>query len=101
MSDFRFQADQGALDALLEGPSGPVAKEVTRATIKVESAAKRRCPVDTGRLRSSITHQVGQDGKGVVGVVGTDVDYAPYVEMGTSRMGAQPFLRPALSEASR
>ena len=30
--------------------------------------------------------------------VGTDVDYGPDVEFGTSRMRAQPYLRPALDQ---
>ncbi|MCK5601957.1 HK97 gp10 family phage protein [Candidatus Pacearchaeota archaeon] len=29
-------------------------------------------------------------------VVGTNVEYAPYVELGTSKTSAKPFLRPAL-----
>lgn len=49
------------------------------------------CPKDTGRLAGSITHEL--DGKAVC--VGTNVEYAPYVELGTSRMGAQPYLVPA------
>lgn len=59
---------------------------------KAETYAKRLCPVDTGRLRNSITHQQYDDH---TEVVGTNVEYAPYVELGTSRMGAKPFLRPA------
>lgn len=31
-------------------------------------------------------------------VVGTNVEYAVYVEFGTSRMEAQPYLRPATKE---
>jgi HK97 gp10 family phage protein len=64
--------------------------------IRVESAAIRGCPVDTGRLRASITHEIASDVEGLVGRVGTDVEYAPYVEFGTGRMAAQPYLRPAL-----
>ena len=57
-----------------------------------ESYAKAACPVDTGRLRNSITHQqYSEDTE----VIGTNVEYAPYVELGTSKMGAKPFLRPA------
>ena len=59
---------------------------------KAESYAKKACPVDTGRLRNSITHaQESEDTE----VIGTNVEYAPYVELGTSRMSARPFLRPA------
>ena len=46
----------------------------------VEGDAKRLCPVDTGRLRSSI-HTRKEDWNKVI--VGTDVEYAPYVEYGT------------------
>jgi HK97 gp10 family phage protein len=61
---------------------------------KIEADAARLCPVDTGRLRASITHRV-ERGRHVA-YVGTNVEYAPYVEFGTRKMRAQPFLRPAL-----
>ena len=48
--------------------------------------------VDTGRLRGSISHAV--DGNTVY--IGTNVEYAPYVELGTSRMAPRPFLRNAI-----
>ena len=59
---------------------------------KAESYAKTLCPVDTGRLRNSITHQRYDEH---TEVVGTNVEYAPFVELGTHRMAAKPFLRPA------
>ena len=58
-----------------------------------EGYAKRLCPVDTGRLMNSITHVVGYGAKAVY--IGTNVEYARYVEMRTSRHKEQPFLRPA------
>lgn len=88
--------DPAKVRMLLEGPQGPVAKELERIAVGVERDAKRLCPVDTGRLRSSITHVTGVDGRGLVAKVGTNVDYALPVEMGTSKSRAQPFLRPAL-----
>jgi HK97 gp10 family phage protein len=91
--------DEAALTALFDSPEGPVGRELARRTIRVETAAKRGAPVDTGRLRSSITHELGRDGGDLVGRVGTNVEYAPHVELGTSRMRAQPFLRPALDAA--
>lgn len=59
---------------------------------KAESYAKKLCPVDTGRLRNSITHvQLDENTE----AIGTNVEYAPYVELGTHKMGPRPFLRPA------
>lgn len=94
MADVRI--DQRGIHELFNSPDGDMAKAMERTLIRVESGAKRLCPVDTGRLRSSITHEVYSDGHGVVGRVGTNVDYAPFVELGTSHMAAQPFLRPSL-----
>lgn len=85
-----------ALAELFESPAGEVAKDLQRRALQVDAAAKRLCPVDTGRLRSSITSEIGQDGQGLVAAIGTNVEYAPYIELGTSRMAAQPFLLPAL-----
>lgn len=59
-----------------------------------EGYAKRLCPVDTGRLRNSITHV--RDGDSAY--IGTNVEYGPYVELGTSVSDAQPFLRPAAQD---
>lgn len=56
-----------------------VSKALNRACLVVENEAKRLCPVDTGDLRSSITHEVHNN----VGIVGTNKEYAPYVEFGT------------------
>lgn len=48
--------------------------------------------VDTGNLRDSISH----DTDDTTAYVGTNVEYAPYVEMGTVKMPARPFLRNAV-----
>lgn len=61
-----------------------------------EGYAKRACPVDTGRLRNSITHIVDEGTRHVV--IGTNVEYAPYVELGTRRQKPQPFLKPAAND---
>ena len=59
-----------------------------------EGYAKRLCPVDTGRLRNSITHAR----KGMAEYIGTNVEYAAYVEMGTSRTRAQPYIKPSVAD---
>lgn len=97
MSD--FQPDVRAIDRFLGSETGPIAKELAKRAIRVERMAKRLCPVDTGRLRSSIGWKVDVDGMGLFAQIGTNVDYAPHVEFGTSRQAPQPYLRPALEEA--
>jgi HK97 gp10 family phage protein len=63
--------------------------------------ARKRCPVDTGRLRQGIQTDIdtGAGASECVGVLFDDVDYAPFVEFGTRYMRAQPFLRPGMAMA--
>ncbi len=96
---------------------------LTEACMVVEKDAKKKCPVDDGTLRGSITSEV-EDNQGIVG---TNVEYAPYVEFGTGLFAAkgdgrqtpwtyrdakgewhttvgqhpQPFLQPALDNNKR
>ena len=44
--------------------------------LQAEGYAKLQCPVDTGNLRNSLTHT--QEGDRTE-VIGTNVEYAPYV----------------------
>ena len=75
-------------------------QDLTRVGLRVQSVARGLCPVDTGRLRSSIVMVSGRDGKGFYVDVGTNVSYAKFVEFGTSRMAAKPFLIPAVAQAA-
>lgn len=69
---------------------------VQQTADNIATGAQDRAPVDTGELRDSI-HVEGSGQKAAVVV---DADHGVYVEYGTSRMGAQPFLWPSL-EAER
>ena len=61
-----------------------VEQAVNEACILVENDAKKRCPVDTGELRMSITHEIEETSENrTIGAVGTNLEYAPYVEFGT------------------
>lgn len=64
--------------------------------LTAESYAKSDCPVDTGRLRNSITNAIRSDEESVY--IGSNVEYAAFVELGTSRMKARPYLKPAATE---
>ena len=82
--------------AIVNAIDQALARALEEVGLVAEGYAKKACPVDTGRLRNSITHQVRPSEKSVY--IGTNVEYAPYVELGTSRMKPQPFLRPAAAD---
>lgn len=66
---------------------------------RIKDRARALAPVDTGKLRDSIKVEKVATGKYEVGP-GDEVDYALFVELGTSRTRAQPYMRPAI-EAER
>lgn len=75
------------------------AKELTDTAYEVESEAKqniqRNRTVDTGRLLGSVTTEIRGSGVNTKAEIGTNVEYANYIEYGTSKMAAKPFLTPA------
>ena len=101
-------------DAIIRG--------LERCGMQGESYAKDLVPVDTGNLRNSITHKV--DTSEPAAYIGTNNEYAAYVELGTGEYAeggggrptpwvyqddkgnwhhthgqrAQPYLRPALAD---
>ena len=83
-------------DAVVKQVNTKVEAIMMKAVLMIEADAKRLCPVDTGRLRASITHRVIHDKDFIQGRIGTNVHYAPDVELGTEKQRAQPYLRPAL-----
>lgn len=65
-----------------------VAREIVNdSAIKVQARAKQNCPVDTGRLRSSLLIMFFNNG--IAAEIGSRVTYAPFVEYGTGRSGAR------------
>jgi HK97 gp10 family phage protein len=64
--------------------------------LDIQNNARNYCPVDTGRLRSSVKASgVQHDDAGAFIDVGTNVAYSAFVEFGTDTRGPQPYLRPA------
>lgn len=103
---FRLVLSDAAIDNLLSDEHGVVAQDLRRRALNVESQAKLNASgrpgpnVQTGRLRSSITHElVKRDDGTLVARVGTNVEYARFVEEGTDRAPPYPYLRPALEAA--
>lgn len=93
MADVVIREDN--TDEFRDGLDAALTRALEKVGLVAEGYAKRLCPVDTGRLRNSITHAM--EGSEAV-VIGTNVEYGPYVELGTSRQKAQPFLRPAAQD---
>lgn len=82
----------------------PLARDMLRRGLRVETAAKRRIShsprrIDTGRLRASINTQIFRR-NGLPGArIGTNVEYAIFVHNGTRYMEKNPFLTDALPAA--
>lgn len=77
IGEFKYYLDRGITPETAE-------KALKRACLIVEADAKRRCPVGkTGILRNSIEYRIEREWQEYAGVVGTNVEYAPYVEFGT------------------
>lgn len=106
----------------IEAAEKGVDQSITEALAEIVTNAKLLCPVypqmakkvdpkrTGGRLRNSIMSsgpkgdygrtdgpRLDATGKKGVGYVGSAVDYAPYVELGTRKMAAQPYIRPAIA----
>jgi len=103
-----------ALAEFFRSPSAPIARDLFRRGLAVESEAKRLLntsfppPSSPGepphkrsaRLQTSISTRLGEDAEGIYVDIGTAVEYGEYLEFGTARMEARPFLRPALPAAA-
>ena len=64
--------------------------------LAAEGHAKKETPVDTGRLRNSISHATDDE----AAYIGTNVEYAPYVELGArGRPGVHMLQRAAAEHA--
>ena len=62
--------------------------------LTAEGHAKKETPVDTGRLRNSISHATDDE----AAYIGTNVEYAPYVELGSPTIKAHHMLQKAATE---
>lgn len=69
---------------------------LTAVGMFISGEAVLRAAVDTGDLRDSVLFELDEGDKSVT--VGTNVEHALWVEKGTSKMEAQPFLQPAAED---
>ena len=85
LNDYEDSVDKKTKDALV------------KCALAIERDAKRKCPVDTGRLRGSISTDLSQINS-YEATIGTNVEYAIHVEYGTHKQSAKPYLRPAYNQ---
>lgn len=101
------------LHRVLQSPSGPVARDLARRAVQVETAAKISLNASfppaslpgepphkrTAHLQTSISWRIGEDSEGLYAAIGTDLPYGKYLELGTETLEPRPYLRPALAAA--
>ena len=92
--------DTAVLDRITAEMKPKAAKIVETYGLAVTGTAAQNAPVDTGALRNSITSESQMTGE-MTFTVQDGVEYGQFVELGTSRMAAQPFLIPALEAWSQ
>jgi HK97 gp10 family phage protein len=91
MSNKKLQAQLTALQRTDYNDCVPVGVAI------IIKEARRIVPVDTGFLRDHIEMRKSKDETTIL----VDAPYAGDVEFGTSKMEAQPYLRPAIDTKSK
>lgn len=100
MADVTFTSHK---DEAIKAVSEAMARALEICGGKAETYAKQLAPVGTpestgipgyhgGTLRNSITHEQLDE---KTEIIASAVKYSPYVEFGTYKMKARPFMRPA------
>ena len=100
MAEIKFEG----IAKLNKGLKKRMDMSVVKDTVKLNGSemqkkAQRNAPVDTGNLKNNIGLEIS-DG-GMTATVEPTAEYAPYVELGTRFMEAQPFLKPAFEEQKK
>lgn len=91
--------DLTGIEAMLQ-PGGSINQNMEERARRVESAAKSRAPVNTGRMRAAGYITPSSEAIGAWDVV-FPVNYSIFVNSGTRFMAARPFLTDSLPEAIR
>ena len=91
ISDAEVQKLMRAADALGAALEARVQRVIEEYAEKIMKDAVEKAPKRTGRLKSKISTELGR----LSGAIIADVFYAPYVEYGTRKAQAKPFMHPA------
>ena len=86
--------------AVMQASLKALADEINTLADTMSAIAKRKTPVDTGNNRDSIATESSTTSTGrPVARVFTQSGYGGWLEIGTSRMPARPYMAPAYNEA--
>ncbi len=95
--NFRNRIEKAALGEIGPRTHDLLSLAVRKTAFDVEAHAKVNCPVgETGNLRGSIKAEPIGD---LLAEVQVGMEYGAYVELGTTKAAAQPFLSPAMEAA--
>jgi len=97
MAGARIVIKYNRLSQIAEKLSGAVSVVVRKAAFDVEANAKAVVPVDTGKLKSSITSEFLGPARAIIA---PHTEYAAFVEFGTRKQRAQPYMRPAAEKVA-
>lgn len=87
-----YKITHNRLPDIIASFPGAVSAVVKKTAMDIEADAKNECPIGiTGNLQASIKADVDE----FSATIAPDTDYAAYVEFGTYKMGAKPYMRPA------
>ena len=89
--------DTSKLDAIIAKLPGNRDKIIKAAAFHILGEARKRAPVATGALRDNSEVTDGDGHKNIE----FHQEYAAYVELGTHKMAAQPFLTPAVEAEAK
>ena len=73
-SEFAKSVDS-AMQLMIQG----MREKMDQACLVVEGEARKNCPVDQGELRASIASETEATEKEIIGRIGSNLEYAPYV----------------------
>lgn len=86
----RFRPNPAGIAALKTSPVEVVHKDFYKRVLRVVALAKQLCPVDTGRLRSSIRFRFFRIGPDLAAAIGSDANYAKFVHDGIKGSADHP-----------
>ena len=94
-----FDKDMGRMIKRNDKVRSETKKQIALSTLAIHNQARRKVPVAEGRLKSSIAIDIRD--RGLTSFIGTNVKYAVWVEEGTRRQRAQPYLQPAFDKEEK